>query len=203
MDSKLKELTEKIYNEGVDKAEKEAAEIIKNAEEQAEKTIKEAEKKAEAIIEKAEKDAADLKKNIESEIKLSARQSINSLKQQITELISAKISSEETQKALDDKDFVKNIIEKIIDSFIKSDSQNINMNILLSENDKTALDKYFADKQKSLLSKGLEIKFSDKIKSGFELAPKDGSFKISFSDETFEAFFKNYLKTRSTKLLYE
>lgn len=203
MNSKLKEITEKIYLEGVDKADKKAAEIIKNAEDKADKTLKEAEKEAEKIIDSAKKEAADLQKNVKSEIKLSARQSINSLKQSITNLITTEVSKEETKKALEDNDFVKQIIEKIIEGFVKNQSDGIDLNIILSDSEKEEFEKYFSAKQKDLLDKGLEIKFSDKIQAGFEITPKDNSYKLSFTDETFEIFFKNYLKTRSVKLLYE
>lgn len=202
MSDKLKELTNKIYSEGVGKAEKEAAEIIENAQKDAEKILKDAEKQAKQIKESAEKESEELKKNVESEIKLSARQAINALKQNITELIVTKVSQDETEKSLKDSDFIKKIIENLIKSYTEKNESQLDVSLLLPEKMRKELEDYFEKKQKALLNKGLEIKFSDEIKAGFEIGPKDNSYKISFSDETFEAFFKNYLRPRSVNLLY-
>ena len=93
MQNKLQELTEKIYQEGVEKGNAEAKEIIEKAKADAAEIISNAKKEAETIIEKAEKKAAETKSNTESEIKLLGKQSINALKQQIVNLITGDIAS--------------------------------------------------------------------------------------------------------------
>ncbi len=203
MNEKLKELTDKIYSEGVEKAEKKATEILENAQKEADKILKKSEQEAEKIVDSAKNEAADLKKNVESEIKLAARQSLNSLKQQITELILAKANNEEINSVLKSKDFVKTVMEKIITSSQDGKSSAVDISLVLSENERSEMEQYFNAKFKDIMNKGLEVKFSDKIQSGFEIGPKDNTYKISFTDEAFEAFFKNYLKPRSIKLLYE
>ena len=52
MESKLQELTKKLYNEGVQKANKEADSILEKTNEESKNIIAEAKKKAESIIEK-------------------------------------------------------------------------------------------------------------------------------------------------------
>lgn len=203
MNEKLKELTNKIYSEGVEKAEIKAAEIIENAQKEAEKILKKSENEAQTIVETAKKDATDLRKNVESEIKLAQRQVISELKQQITELILTKASSEEVSSVLKNKDFIKTVIEKIVTNKPEGKSAALDISVVLSENERDEMEKYFMAKFKGIMDKGFELKFSDKIQAGFEIGPKDNTYKISFTDETFEAFFKNYLKPRSIKLLYE
>lgn len=203
MNEKLKELTDKIYSEGVEKAENKAAEILENAQKEADRILKKSEQEADNIVDSAKKDAADLKKNVESEIKLAARQSINALKQQITELIITESNSDEINSVLKDKDFVKNVIEKIITGSQDGESAAVDISLVLSENERAEMEQYFNAKFKDIMNKGLEVKFSERIQSGFEIGPKDNTYKISFTDEAFEVFFKNYLKPRSIKLLYE
>ncbi len=202
MENKLQELTEKIYAEGVDKANKEAEEIIEKARKEAESMHKKAEKEAAQIIDKAEKEAKEIKKNVASEVSLSARQAISTIKQRITELITTKSTGEKVKEAFDDKKFLQNIIETAIKNWDPSGSKGIDVAVLLPEKDRKELDEYFKTKQKSLLEAGLELKFDESMESGFKIGPKDGSYQISFTEEDFENFFRNYLRPRTTELLY-
>jgi len=73
---------------------------------------------------------------------------------------------------------------------------------LLPEKDEKELNTFFNTKAKKYLDGGLEIKKKKKIRTGFKIGPKDGSYLISFTDTDFENYFKNYLKPRTIKLLY-
>jgi len=111
MQNKLQELTEKIYKEGVSKGNTEAEKIIGNAKSKSEKIIADAKKEAEKIIEDARKKSEEAKKNTESELKLASKQVVNALKQQMTDIINGKIVDVSVEKAFDDKEFIKKIIE--------------------------------------------------------------------------------------------
>ncbi len=202
MENKLQELTEKIYAEGVDKANKEAQQIIDNARAEVEKMQEKAQEDAGQIIEKAKKEAEEIKKNVNSEVKLSARQAINTIKQQITGLITAKAAGENIKKAFKDKEFLQKIIETAVKNWDPKSGKTMDMVILLPEKDRKELDDYFNKKQKALLDAGLEIRFDDSMEAGFKIGPKDGSYQISFTDEDFENFFRNYLRPRTKELLY-
>ena len=91
MDNKLQELTDKIYEEGITKGREKAEAIISEARNEAEKIRKSSEKEAEEIIAKAERDAEELKKITLSELRISFRNSMNSLKQEVENLITGKI----------------------------------------------------------------------------------------------------------------
>ena len=67
-DNKLDILTKKIYEEGIEKAQNDANNILDKAQRSAESIIKEAENKANAIIEKANNDSANLRQRTETEI---------------------------------------------------------------------------------------------------------------------------------------
>ena len=53
------------------------------------------------------------------------------------------------------------------------------------------------------MESGLEIDFSEKIKGGFKIGPKDGGYLVSFSDADFDQFFKQYMRPRLISLLFE
>lgn len=202
MENKLQELTKKIYTEGVDKANKEAEAIIAGAKAEAENLQKQAEKDAALIIEQAEKEAREIKNNVHSEVRLSARQAISTIKQQLTGLITAKATGEEVKKAFADKEFIQRIIETTLKNWNPSGTKGVDVALLLPEKDQKELNDYFVKKQKSLLDSGLELRFDESMKTGFKIGPKDDSYQISFTEEDFENFFRNYLRPRTTELLY-
>ena len=53
-----------------------------------------------------------------------------------------------------------------------------------------------------LLDRGLEITFEDGVKSGFQIRPRDGSYKISFEEEDFVSFFREFLRERTRRRLF-
>lgn len=202
MQSKLDELTKKIYSEGVSKANNDAEEIIKKAKTEAKNILKKTKAEAEKIINDANKKSDEIKHNIESEMKLSVNQTISTVKQQIVNLISLKAIKENLNKDLKDKDFIKKIISKIIDNWNPLGSETIDLNLLLPEKDKKDLGKYFDSKEVDLLSKNLSVSFDNNINTGFKIGPKDNSFVLSFTEKDFENFFKAYLRPRTSQLLF-
>ena len=92
MDTKIQELTDKIYKEGVEKGNEEAGRIIAEANAQKDTILKDAEAEAKRIVAAAEKQAAELKKNTEAELKLFATQSVEALKSEVTNLITGDIA---------------------------------------------------------------------------------------------------------------
>ncbi|HOH47375.1 MAG TPA: hypothetical protein PLX59_05995, partial [Candidatus Cloacimonadota bacterium] len=79
MSDQLQELLKKVYEEGVGKAEAEAGKLMDNAKQEAAKIKETAQKEADQILQKAKKEAEDLKKNTDSDLKLAAQHTINSL----------------------------------------------------------------------------------------------------------------------------
>ncbi|MCG8409997.1 MAG: hypothetical protein MI739_01795, partial [Bacteroidales bacterium] len=94
MENKLQELTQKLYNEGVDKANAEAEKILAEAKAEAEKLKLNAEKEAQKIIENAEQKSVEIKKNVDAELALASKQTMREVKQKITDAIVSKVIDE-------------------------------------------------------------------------------------------------------------
>lgn len=203
MSNKLQELTDKIYQEGVAKGNEEAEKLISSAKSEAEDIVKNAKKEAEKIIADAEKKANEKLTTTDSEIKLSAKQALNSLKQDIINMINGQIVDDSVKASLGDASFVNKIIETTVSNWSQNQEGNIDLSVLISENQEKEVSAYFSSKAKDLLTKGLEIKSAKSVKSGFQVGPKDGSFKISFTDDDFANFFKEYLRPKLVELLFE
>jgi len=202
MNDKLQELTKRIYNEGLEKGKIEAGELVSKAKKEAEEILKQAQKDAEKLRLDAKKAADELSKNVHSELSISAKQAISAIKQQITDVLVTKAVDQAVEKAFDDKDFVKNIIGKILSTWGEIEKSNQDVILSLPEKDRKLLEDYFLSKVSKEVKTGFSLNFEEGIRSGFTVGPKDGSYKISFTDQDFEHFFKQYLRPRTTKLLY-
>lgn len=203
MESKLQELTNKLYQEGVDKANQEANKILEDAKKEAEKTKNDAQKEAEEIINNAKQEAEDLKKNAKSEINLAAKQTLREVKKQITEMVTAKVIKEPVKKSMDDTEFVKKIIETIIKNWDPQSGQVADISVTVPENMQKELQEYLENKAAKELNAEIQVQVSDKMKGGFSIGPADGSYKISFSEKDFENFFKAYLRPRTGEMLFD
>jgi len=203
MSNKLKTLTEKLFNEGIEKGEKQAGEIISGAKKEADKIIGAAKEEASKIIEDARREAEEKRKKTEAEIKLAATQSISLLKNQISKLISSRISEGAIDKVFDDSEFVKKMILSLIDSWTKNGSEAVDMKLLLpGSNGGKGLEDFLKKNCKNIMDRGLEISVSDSVRSGFKVGPKDSSYVVEFSEDSFSSFFKDFLKPATKNLIF-
>lgn len=201
MENKLDVLTKKLYEEGVDKANREAEKIMAKAKEEAAKLIADAEAKVKEMKAGAEADIENLKKKAESEMALSARQAITALKQSVTNLISGEVAGEIVKSGFKDEAFVQELLVEIVKKWDVA-SGNLNLELILSESEKANFQKFVAAKYKDLLDRGLEIKTGN-TEDAFVIQPKEGGYQVAFSEELFEAFFNQYMRSFTKTLLYK
>ena len=200
MENKLDILTKKLYDEGVDKARREAENIINQAKQEAEKIVAEAKAKADQMNADAEADVANLKKKAESEMTLSARQAITALKQAIANLVAGNVAGEIAKVGFEEKAFIQELLMTIVKKWDVAGG-NLDMEILLSADEKNKFESFVTAKYKDLLDKGLAVNVGN-LEEGFVIQPKDGGFQIAFSEKLFEAFFNQYIKGFTKKLLF-
>ena len=192
MDTKIQELTDKIYKEGVEKGNEEAGRIIAEANAQKDTILKDAEAEAKRIVAAAEKQAAELKKNTEAELKLFATQ----LKSEVTNLITGDIASSNVKAALMDPAYM----QKVILELVKSWPANEFLTIQASDSD--GLKAYFEANAKGLLEKGYKIEKVSGKKASFSIIPADGSYKVTFGEDEFIEFFKEFLRPQLVEMLF-
>jgi len=202
MQNKLEELTEKIYREGLEKGNEEAEKIVSSAKTQADEIIAAAKAEEQRILQDARKASQELKENTESELQLTLRQALNNLRQQIADLIGNRVIHESVSGMADDPSFIRDILLAIAGNWSPASSGNADLTVLLPADKEKQLNDYFTHHAKEVMKKGIELKFDTRLKSGFEIGPSDGSFRISFTDEVFESFFKDYLRPRLMEFLY-
>jgi V/A-type H+-transporting ATPase subunit E len=200
MQNKLQELTEKLYAEGLSKGKQEGEEILAKAKVQADEIVAKAHAEAAAIVAAAKKDAEDLKTKVESDVKMAASQSVAATKKDIETLVVAKMTEAEVKNALTSADFVKEVVLAVAKGF--NAEEPVDLEVVLPETLKKDLEGFVASELGKTLKCEVNASFSKKVAGGFTIAPKDGGYFISFTEETFNELISEYLRPATKKLLF-
>ncbi|MEE1099347.1 MAG: hypothetical protein UHY58_05435 [Alistipes sp.] len=203
MENKLQELTRTLYAEGLEKGRSEAERLVSEAKAEAAKIVAEAEAKAEAILKQAEKKAEDVEKNSMTEISLAGKQAIAKIKAEIASMIVAKSTADGVKAAVLDAEFIKQMLVAIAKNWNGANAGKVELKALLPEAEKKSLNAAFEKAAKELLAQGIEVGYSEEVRTGFKVGEKDGGYYISFTDADFDALMKEYLREKVSTLLYE
>ncbi|MDO4190998.1 MAG: hypothetical protein Q4D14_04865 [Bacteroidales bacterium] len=196
MNTKLQELTDKIYNEGVEKGKTEAAELVAKAQKEAADIIAKAQKDADGIMTAANRNAEELKKNTQSELRLFADQSVNALRTEVANLICGKLATDSVKAATADKNFMQGLIADLCKQWVN------NGDVKIEAKEAQALTDYFTANAKDLLNKGVKINEVKGLKTDFTISPAQGGYKISFGDAEFVEYFKEFLRPKLVEMLF-
>lgn len=197
---KLQELTDKLYNEGLSKGKQEGEAMIQKAKDTAAQIISDAKAQAEEIIAKAKKDAADYQTKIESDLKMASSQVLQSTRKDIENLVVSKVVDAPVKQAVASPDFLKEIITAVAKNF--SAEQATDISLVLPENLKESLEPFIKNELTKIIGKGVDASFAKKIAGGFNIGPKDGSYFVSMTDETFKDLIAEYIRPATKKLLF-
>jgi V/A-type H+-transporting ATPase subunit E len=198
MESKLQQLTEKLYNDGLSRGKAEAEHLVKHAHHQAEKIIEDAQKQAADILEQAEKTALERKRNADAEIDLASRQTIARVKQTIENLIVAKTIEVPVTKSFEDVTFVKDLIKTVVENMnAKGD-----LTVILPANKETEFLKLIQTSMSTIFGKGVDVKFERNIKSGFRIGTGAGGYQLTFTDADFTELFKTHIRSKLVEFLF-
>ena len=189
--NKLQELTQKLYNEGLERGRAEAERLVAEAKESAAKIIAEAKAEAEAIAKAAEDRAEDIAKNAMADIALAGRQAMTKVKAELAEAVIMKTTGAAVKAATADSAFVKDMLLAMANNWTSS-TVDVSLKALLPE-----------EKRAELAKAGIEVGYTKDIKTGFKLGEKNGGYYIAFTDESFDALFKEYLREKVSNILFK
>jgi V/A-type H+-transporting ATPase subunit E len=196
MNTKIQELTDIIYNEGVAKGQAQADEILAQAKEQAQKIVADAQKQADSLLAAARKESADNAENVQKELKLYAAQAVEALKSEIATVVTDKIVQDAVKGFTADQKAFNEFMLKIAQEWAK------NQQIEIKAQDADALTKYFMANAKGLLDKGVKITQVNGQAAEFSIQPADGSYKVNFGTEEFMNWFKSILRPQLVETLF-
>ncbi|MBO4340543.1 MAG: hypothetical protein J5835_03850 [Bacteroidales bacterium] len=197
---KLQELTEKLYNEGLAKGKEEGEAILAKAREEAELIVKNAREQAETIIGNAQKEADNYRIKVEGDVRMASMSALLTIRSAIENMVVAEAAEKGVKDALSQEEFLKGIITAVAGKF--SAQESADLALVLPENLKAGLEPFIKNELSKAVGKGIEASFSKKIGAGFKIGPKDGSYFISLTDESFQALIGEYLRPATRRILF-
>ena len=202
MQDKLQKLTQKLYEEGLSKGRSEADDLVAKAKAEAAAIVNEAKVKAEALVAEAQRTAGEMQKNTETEVALASRQTIAVLKEQIQNLVTAKELTPRVKEAINDKAFLQEMILLTVKNWEGNGQTSTGLEVMLPEKAQEELIGALQAMLENALDGGVVVKTGANVKTGFKVAPKEGGYYISFTDEDFDALFQEYLRPKVAELLF-
>ena len=197
---KLQELTQKLYEEGLSKGKEEGEALLAKARTEAEEIVKQAQKTAAEVLEKARKEAEAYREQVEGEVRRASAQAVQATRADIESLLVAQVVNAPVKDALGSEEFLKGIITAVAQRFSAEEPQDLAL--VLPEKLQKGLEPFLRNELGKKLGKGIEATFSKKVEGGFKIGPKDGSYFISLTDESFQALIGDYLRPATKKILF-
>lgn len=196
MDSKIQELAEKIYKEGVQKANEEANLIIEQARAKAAEIESTARQAADNILFDAERRTQELRQNVQGELKLYASQMLESVKGTLLDRLNGEICSTNVRAALSDTTFMQQVILELVKGF------DLSKGVVIETAQADQLRSYFASSARAILEQGLEIHSVSGRSTDFVIRPADSVFKIQIGEAEFVELFKSFLRPQLAEMLF-
>ncbi len=197
MELELKNIIDKIKEEGVTAGETRAEEIVAEAELAAKNILKEAEVKKNEILKDAQKEAQGLNSKAEEAVRQSARDVVLGLKEDIIAVFDRVIKKEVAAQL--SPDILKEMIVKLAENVVKNESFDVE--ILLNKEDKQKLEQTFLKDVQEEFKKGVTLTMSGKVEKGFRIGEKDKNSYYDFTDEAIAEAFKAYLNPKMVQIL--
>lgn len=201
MSDRLKILTDKIYHEGIEKAQAESERILDQAQQEAKDLIAQAHKDREELIQKTEKEMDAYRKKVLSEIRMSARKAANLIKKQLHEIIVEKAIHRPVAESLQNPEVLNEILKSTAAS-LQKDQSGI-WKIKVSEEILQKITATVDAAKDEVLAEGVHLSGGASIKGGFTVTEENGTYKMVFDETTFVEFLNQFLKLETQKLLSE
>lgn len=200
MESRLESLTQKIYEQGVERGREEAQAQVEKAREEAAELLVQARAGAEEVLRNARDEAQALKVRAQAEIRMAGEQALSALRQEVVYLLSRSTLKVDVDRVLDDSQSFLEVVRQAVKATI--DRTGGAVSVTFSSDARSRLEAIAATRLKDLLDQGLEVRFDGRFDRGFRIGPKNGDYQVSFTDADFLVFFQGYLKSRTRELLF-
>jgi len=190
MSVQLQELIDRIKREGVQEAEKQAADVKERAQAEADRIVSDARKQAQAIVEKAKEETRQFEAASRDSLAQAGRDLILNVKKSLTDLFRA-VLQRETAAGLD-AGVMKEALLSIIKGWAERGGEDAE--ILISEKQQSDVVGWVMSRVAKELKGGFEIKPSAKIEAGFRICEGDAFY--DFTDRGVAEFLMEHLNPK-------
>lgn len=198
MADQLQEMLQRIYQDGVNKAKDEAQDILLQARQQADKLKSDTEKEAQQMLAAAEVKAQDIEKRMQSDLKMAANQAMSALQNKVINAVILQSIDKQITTSMTDATFLQKLILEVVSKWSPTES----LTLTVSEAQKNELEAFLKTAIKSVFAGKLKVEYSPVMKNGLIVAPDAATYKLSFTDEDFAAFFRSFLRPKTSQMLF-
>jgi len=198
MAEELQPLIEQIRKEGVEKAQKEASELLAQAKEKAAQVMRDAETKAKELVAKAETDAEVYTQRSTATLEQAARDLLITVGQGIGNII-ADIIAESVDSALK-TDVLEQMMIKMAQCCAEHHGET-RIELLIGKNDQDELVKFFAQKYREKMIHGIELHTDKEILKGFKVSFADDHVYLDFTQEAIAESLTAFLRPKLAEIV--
>lgn len=193
----IKNLIEKIQQEGIKAAEDKAGAILEQARLKAEEIIEKAKQQAAKMVAQAKESVAKTQETGKVALTQAGRDIILALRKEITAMLDKLIVSTVHQA------LVPQELAKILTELIKAskNKEKDDIVISLSKEDLEKIEKGFLDQLQAQIKQGISLRPSDDIVAGFTISYDGGKSHYDFSDKALAEYIGTYLKPKLKDIL--
>ncbi len=195
MAEEIKDLIEKIQQEGIKVAEDKAREIENLTRRQAEEIVKKAKAEAERLIAQAKAQISKEEASSKILLKQAGRDLLLSLKREINAMLEGLLAANLRQSLTPEG------LVKILTTLIKNYGAEESIVVLLKKEDLEILEKSFLATLKEEAKKGITLRPSEDIQAGFIISYDQGKSYYDFTDAALAEYIGSYLKPKLSELL--
>lgn len=193
----IKNLIEKIQQEGIKIAQDKAKEIETRAAKEAERLLKEAEDQAERFISEAGERVGKMEEKQKTLLAQAGRDLLIVLRKEIDAILN-KLISLQVKNTLT-PGLLTNVITELVKNY--SGQSEGRVMVSLRKEDLELLEKGFLHKLQEEVKKGIQLKAADDIYGGFLISYDGGKSQCDFSDKALAEYIGAYLKPKLAELL--
>lgn len=194
----LQHLLEQIHREAVEKAQQEAERIVSAAKQKAASIVKEAETEAQGIVEKAQRDAEAFTQRSIRTLEQAARDLLITVGKGVENILSDLVA-EAVDEALT-IDVVKQMLIKIAEACAQREGES-RIEILVSPDDEKELVKFFAERYRQKMLRGIELHVDKEIFKGFKVSFVEDYVYHDFTREAIADALSKFLRPHLAEIV--
>lgn len=201
MTQQVQELIDKIKQEGVATAQKEAETITEKAREEAGRINKDAQSSTEQLLANAKVEVKKMQESSQMAVRQASRDMLLTLREGILKMLEA-IVAKEVKDALTPEQLAT-IITDVVKNSAEADKADADIRVMLSAKDLKKLEEHFIAKLQKKIKGTLTFSGNQDIEKGFTVSYDAGKSSFDFTDESLAQFLSQYVNDQVAQLLKE
>jgi V/A-type H+-transporting ATPase subunit E len=198
MTEDLRELIDKIQQEGVEAAEEKAKIIEQEARLKAQSILENAAEESQKLLAAAREQIEKDKISAQASLRQASRDLLISLRKEISDILKRLIALD-VRKALNPQELSR-MLTTLIKEYVSSVDKG-NIIISLNKDDLKILEQNFLGELKTEVKNKIVLKSLDEIQAGFIISYDAGKSHYDFTDQALAEHISSYLEPQLTKIL--